>query len=182
MINKYIMKIFNKIYYKKNSINKENKYLIDINNFFYPLDRIKNWNLIYGNSGFIQYQFVIPKNNSVLNLKKILKKINDHNQFSTLAVLKLLGKSNDNYLSFPMEGLTLALDFKLSNSIIKLIKFLDEMIVDMNGKIYLAKDALMSENTFKKTYSKWKEFQAVRIKYHANGRFVSSQSKRIGLV
>lgn len=182
MINKYTMSVFNKIYYKKNSINKENKHLIDINNFFYPLDTIKNWNLIYGNSGFIQYQFVIPKNNSVLNLKKILKKINEHNQFSTLAVLKLLGKSNDNYLSFPMEGLTLALDFKLSNSIIKLIKFLDEMIVDMNGKIYLAKDALMSENTFKKTYSKWKKFQAVRIKYHANDRFVSSQSKRLGLL
>ena len=54
---------------KKNSINKENKYLIDINNFFYPLDAIKNWNLIYGNSGFIQYQFVIPKENSILNLK-----------------------------------------------------------------------------------------------------------------
>jgi hypothetical protein len=81
-----------------------------------------------------------------------------------------------------MEGLTLALDFKLSNSIIKLIKFLDEMIVDMNGKIYLAKDALMSENTFKKTYSKWKKFQAVRIKYHANDKFVSSQSKRLGLL
>jgi decaprenylphospho-beta-D-ribofuranose 2-oxidase len=56
------------------------------------------------------------------------------------------------------------------------------MIVDMNGKIYLAKDALMSENTFKKTYSKWKKFQAVRIKYHANDKFVSSQSKRLGLL
>jgi FAD/FMN-containing dehydrogenase len=182
MINKYTINIFNKIYFKKNSINNKNKSLIDINNFFYPLDSLKNWNLIYGKTGFIQYQFVIPKNNSVFNLKKILKTINDHNEFSSLAVLKLLGKNNNNYLSFPKEGLTLALDFKLSNSIMKLTKYLDEMIVDMNGKIYLAKDALMSENIFKKTYSKWKEFEEVRYKYSALGKFSSTQSKRLGLL
>jgi hypothetical protein len=181
IINKYTMNIFNKIYYKKNSINNQNKNLIDFNNFFYPLDKIKNWNLVYGNGGFIQYQFVIPKENSVFNLKKILKTINNHNEFSSLAVLKLLGKNNNNYLSFPMEGLTMALDFKLSNSIMKLIKFLDEMILEMNGKIYLAKDALMSESIFKKTYPKWQEFQAVRQKYKADGKFVSNQSKRLGL-
>jgi len=181
LINKYTMNIFNKIYYKKNSINNDNKRLVDINNFFYPLDKIKNWNLVYGDRGFIQYQFVIPKKNSVLNLKKILKTVTEHNEFSSLAVLKLLGKNNNNYLSFPMEGLTMALDFKLSNSIMNLIKFLDEMILEMNGKIYLAKDALMSENIFKKTYPKWQEFQAVRQKYKADGKFVSSQSRRLGL-
>ena len=181
IINKYTMNIFNKIYYKKNSINNQNKNLIEFNNFFYPLDKIKNWNLVYGNGGFIQYQFVIPKENSVFNLKKILKTINNHNEFSSLAVLKLLGKNNNNYLSFPMEGLTMALDFKLSNSIMKLIKFLDEMIVDMNGKIYLAKDALMTEDIFKKTYLKWREFENIRFKYSAIGKFSSTQSRRLGL-
>ena len=182
IINKYTMNVFNKIYYKRSSIKSNNKSLIDINNFFYPLDKIKNWNLIYGNKGFTQYQFVIPKKNSILNLKKILKTISDNNEYSSLAVLKLLGKNNNNYLSFPMEGLTLALDFKLSNSIIKLIKFLDEMIVDMNGKIYLAKDALMKEDVFKKTYTKWREFENVRHKYSAVGKFSSTQSRRLGLL
>ena len=182
IINKYTMNVFNKIYYKRSSIKSNNKSLIDINNFFYPLDKIKNWNLIYGNKGFTQYQFVIPKKNSILNLKKILKTISDNNEYSSLAVLKLLGKNNNNYLSFPMEGLTLALDFKLSNSIIKLMKFLDEMIVDMNGKIYLAKDALMKEDVFKKTYTKWREFENVRHKYSAVGKFSSTQSRRLGLL
>ena len=181
MINKFTVNIFNKIYYKKKSINNKNKYLVDFNNFFYPLDKVKNWNLMYGNKGFIQYQFVIPKKNSISNLKKILKTISDYNEFSTLAVLKLLGKSNDNYLSFPMEGLTLALDFKLSNSIIKLTKILDEIILDMNGRIYLAKDALMTEFIFKKTYSKWEDFEQIREKYYALGKFSSNQSKRLGL-
>ena len=94
---------------------------------------------------------------------------------------KLKGKSNDNYLSFPMEGLTLALDFKLSNSVIKLTKILDEMILDMNGRIYLAKDALMTEFIFKKTYSKWEDFEQIREKYYALGKFSSNKSKRLGL-
>jgi hypothetical protein len=182
LMNRYTMKILNEIYYKKNFIHSKNKFLIDINNFFYPLDKIKNWNLIYGERGFVQYQFVIPKENSVYNLKKILKTINDNNEFSSLAVLKLFGKGNNNYLSFPMEGLTLALDFKFSNSIMKLIKLLDDMIVDMNGKIYLAKDSLMSESIFKKTYLKWREFEEVRCKYSAIGKFSSTQSRRLGLL
>ena len=182
LINRYTMKILNQIYYKKNFINNKNKFLIDINNFFYPLDKIKNWNLIYGKRGFIQYQFVIPKENSVYNLKKILKTVNDNNEFSSLAVLKLFGKGNNNFLSFPMEGFTLALDFKFSNSTTKLTKLLDDMVVDMNGKIYLAKDSLMSENIFKKTYSKWREFEEVRCKYSAIGKFSSTQSRRLGLL
>ena len=181
MINKYIFHVFNKIYFKKNLISNNKVSSVDFNNFFYPLDFIKDWNLIYGKKGFIQYQFVIPKKNSVSNLKKILFTINNHNEFSTLAVLKLLGKSNNNYLSFPMEGITLALDFKINNSIIKLTKILDEMIIDMNGRIYLAKDALMTEDIFKKTYPKWKEFESVRYKYSAIKKFSSTQSKRIGL-
>jgi decaprenylphospho-beta-D-ribofuranose 2-oxidase len=180
LINKYTMRLFNTIYFKKNSI-KNNKSLVDIKNFFYPLDKVNNWNLLYGKKGFIQYQFVIPKLNCVKNLKKIFKIIQDHSEFSTLAVLKLLGKNNNNYLSFPTEGFALALDFKMSNSITTLIKFLDNLIVDMGGRIYLAKDALMSEATFKKTYPRWNEFETIREKYFALGKFSSNQSKRLGL-
>ena len=80
-----------------------------------------------------------------------------------------------------MAGYTLALDFKMSQKTISLLKRLDEIVVGMGGRIYLSKDALMSEMTFKTTYPRWQEFEAVREKYGAIGKFASDQSKRLGL-
>jgi FAD/FMN-containing dehydrogenase len=55
------------------------------------------------------------------------------------------------------------------------------MVVSMGGKIYLTKDALMSEETFKTTYPQWEEFEEVRARFEAIGKFSSNQSKRLGL-
>ena len=39
---------------------------------------------------------------------------------------------------------------------------LDNMILDMGGRVYLAKDARMSANMFKKSYVNWERFQEIR--------------------
>jgi FAD/FMN-containing dehydrogenase len=145
------------------------------------LDALSNWNRLYGKNGFIQYQFVIPKTNGLVGLRQILSLIAASGKGSFLAVLKSFGCANKNYLTFPAEGYTLALDFSLSTETIELVKRLDEMIIDMNGRIYLAKDALMSQNTFKKTYPLWEKFEEIREEYGAIGKFSSHQSKRLGL-
>ena len=49
------------------------------------------------------------------------------------------------------------------------------------GRLYLSKDARMSEKMFKSTYPKWIEFQLLREKYGADKVYYSLQSKRIGL-
>jgi hypothetical protein len=98
-----------------------------------------------------------------------------------LSVLKKFGPANKNLLSFPIEGYTLALDFKMSQSTIELLRRLDELLKDMGGKVYLTKDAVMQEKFFKKTYPKWQEFEIVRQKYGAIGKFASTQSVRLGL-
>jgi len=51
----------------------------------------------------------------------------------------------------------------------------------MGGRVYLTKDALMSEQMFKLTYPQWQIFEEVRSKYGAMGRFASNQSRRLGL-
>ena len=114
-------------------------------------------------------------------MRRILEEITESGQGSFLAVLKAFGKQNENYLSFPVEGYTLALDFKVTPSIFKLLDRLDELVLQYGGRLYLAKDARMTEQTFKASYPRWQEFEAVRSKYHAIGKFASLQSKRLGL-
>ena len=180
ILNQYTIKAFNSLYFHKAMAQKQVTTLA-YKPYFYPLDSLSNWNRLYGKNGFIQYQFVLPKEIGVQGLEKILNTIANSGKGSFLAVLKVFGPENKNYLSFPQQGYTLALDFKISMEVIQLIERLDAMVVDLGGRIYLAKDALMSEALFKKTYPKWEQFQEVRSKYGALGKFSSDQSKRLGL-
>jgi decaprenylphospho-beta-D-ribofuranose 2-oxidase len=180
MLNQYSIKAFNSLYYHK-VLSKTKTDIISFEPYFYPLDAIGNWNRLYGKAGFVQYQFVLPKAVGVKGMKKILEVIVSSGKGSFLAVLKAFGRANENFLSFPVEGYTLALDFKMSEETVQLIKLLDSMVVEMGGRIYLTKDALMTEASFKRTYPQWEQFEEVRAKYGAIGKFSSSQSKRLGL-
>jgi len=180
VLNPYSIKAFNFFYFHK-SIFSPQKIDLPYQPYFYPLDAINNWNRLYGKNGFIQYQFVVPKAVGVKGLKRILDVISKSNKGSFLAVLKVFGKGNENYLSFPMEGYSLALDFKMEPGIVDLVKRLDSMVLEMCGRVYLTKDALMSEQMFKSTYPQWQIFEEVRAKYGAIGRFTSNQSRRLGL-
>jgi decaprenylphospho-beta-D-ribofuranose 2-oxidase len=179
-LNKNLIKIFNTAYYFKN-LKKQYKSNVLIKNYFYPLDFFLNWNFLYGKKGFIQYQFVIPKNDAIKALKDVLKIISEYKQTPFLGVLKLLGPENKNYLSFPLEGYTLAIDFKINHNLFSLINILDKKIISHGGRIYLTKDALMSKEIFRMCYPKWNEFQQIREKYKAIKKFSSYQSIRLGL-
>jgi hypothetical protein len=94
---------FNHLYYNRIR-NRSASHRAHYEPFFYPLDKIGNWNRLYGRSGFTQYQMVIPKAAGYSALRKIVSEIAQSGMRSFLAVLKLLGAQNENCLSFPMEG------------------------------------------------------------------------------
>jgi len=179
LLNSLTMRVFNGTYWAKAAHNKTQT--IPLLPYFYPLDAIGEWNKLYGKAGFLQYQFVLPKGGGVANMRKILTQIAQSGAGSFLAVLKQFGPANQNMLSFPIEGYALALDFKIAQSTICLLHKLDDMVVGMGGRIYLTKDAVMQEQTFKRTYPTWQAFEAVRQEYGAIGKFASAQSKRLGL-
>ena len=179
LLNSLTMKAFNGAYWHKSKHNHNQT--IELMPYFYPLDVVGAWNKLYGKNGFLQFQCVVPREDGVANVRRLLTEISNSGEGSFLAVLKQFGKPNDNLLSFPTEGYTLALDFKLTASIIKTLRRLEELVAHMSGKLNLTKDALMQEDTFKKTYPNWEKFESVREKYGAIGKFSSSQSKRLGL-
>jgi decaprenylphospho-beta-D-ribofuranose 2-oxidase len=167
VLNALTVKIFNFLYYKKQS-KKEVKNFTDYETFFYPLDAVTDWNKIYGKSGFIQYQMVIPKETGKEGMKKILETIANSGNGSFLAVLKLFGEINpEAYNSFPTEGYTLALDFKVNSKLKKLVDQLDQIVQEFGGRIYLTKDS-MSRSSL-----------TDYLKNVNSSKFVSLQHKRI---
>jgi FAD/FMN-containing dehydrogenase len=180
LLNQMSIQAFNSLYYNRIRHPKQTR-TIDYEPFFYPLDKLANWNRLYGKPGFTQYQFVLPKEAGLPGMRKILERIAASGRGSFLAVLKAFGAANSNLLSFPIEGYTLALDFKAEPVVFKLLDELDRLVLDYGGRLYLTKDARMSEETFKASYSNWHHFEEIRGRYHALGKFVSHQSQRLGL-
>ncbi len=177
-INSVNIKLFNIFYYKTV---KEGESIVNFEKFFYPLDRIKNWNLIYGKNGFLQYQFIIPKTKSYDAISEVLDRINRSKFYPTLGVLKLYGKQNSNYLSFPLEGYSIALDFKITPEIFPFLDELDKVILKYNGRFYLTKDARLKREIFEAGYPKLEKFKKFRKEIGADLIFQSLQSRRLGL-
>ena len=167
VLNNLTVKLFNLLYFNKQR-SKEIKNYIDYETFFYPLDAVNDWNKIYGKTGFIQYQMVIPKEKGKEGMKRILETIAKSGNGSFLAVLKLFGKNNpEAYNSFPFEGYTLALDFKVNSKLKNLVEKLDAIVEEFGGRIYLTKDSMSKS-------SLTNYLQNVQ-----NPKFVSLQHKRI---
>ena len=180
VLNNWSVRAFNWLYYRKVK-QRISKQIVDIDTFFYPLDAVGHWNRIYGKNGFTQYQFILPKESSYEGLEEILSAISKSGKGSFLAVLKLYGKANDNYLSFPMEGYSLALDFKIEKGLFDLLDELDEIVVKYKGRIYLAKDVRVSKEVFEKGYPQIETFRQYRKENKMDIKFQSLQSKRVGI-
>lgn len=157
---------------------KKTQQKIGIVPYFYPLDGVLGWNKMYGPKGFVQYQCVVPNTQA---LKAVHEAIYQSAEVPTLAVLKRMGPANQNLLSFPMAGYTLAVDFPVSASLPALIERLDAIVLEAGGRVYLAKDSFLNTQKFRQFYPSWENFQNIRQHYGAVGHFSSLLAQRIGL-
>lgn len=180
LLNKHTMNVFNTLYFKRQKMRSEAN-LMHYQQYFFPLDAIANWNRLYGKNGFIQYQLVLPEMSAAQGLTQILKKVSEAGKGSFLAVLKQLSAANNNPLSFPLAGYTLTLDFKMEKSLLPLLNELDAILTDHGGRLYLAKDARMSEATFKAGYPRWEEFMEIKAAVDPDNLFTSKLAERLGL-
>lgn len=179
-LNSLSVRLFNTFYYGKAKTG-ESQQRVGVDSFFYPLDAIHHWNRIYGKNGFVQFQFILPKAVSFDGLESILKRIAASGMGSFLAVLKLYGAQNQNWLSFPMEGYSLALDFKMQPGLEDFIRSLTDQVVALGGRVYLAKDALLTREQFEQSYPKVEQFRIFRQDKGLNTHFQSLLSQRLGL-
>jgi len=180
LLNSLSMRSFNSLYFQRQQLRRAES-LVHYLDYFFPLDKIGGWNRLYGKRGFIQYQCALPRESARNGVREILERVSAAGKGSFLAVLKLFGAANDNPLSFPIAGATLTLDFKMEDSLPPLLNELDAVVLNHGGRLYLAKDARMSEATFKASYPRWGEFMAIRETVDPDQKFASLQASRLGL-
>lgn len=145
-----VVKAFNAAYWRR--VPERGRTVVKpIDDFFFPLDKIHDWNRLYGKGGFHQFQCVVPVE-SADALRGMLERIAGSGLASPLAVLKRMGAGRAGHLSFPMEGYTLAVDFPNRPAAKKLIHELEERTAEAGGRIYFAKDALSGPKHIKTMY------------------------------
>ena len=174
LLNRYTNAIFNRLYYMKNKLG--NNAVQTYQDYFYPLDKLKDWNRLYGKRGFYQYQFVVPCEEFMDVFQEILLTMNKYRQISYLTVLKKFGEIESlGLMSFPRSGYTLAMDFpNLGAQTLKMFDEFDMIVNSAHGALYPAKDARMNADTFKKSFPQYKEFLK-----HRDDKFVSDFWRRV---
>lgn len=171
-------KLFNALYFH---VQKRKKtFLSSLESFFYPLDKLKNWNRLYGKRGFYQYQFVVPEKGSEIAIKKVLETLQKRKCPVFLAVLKKFGKENNGYLSFPKDGFTLTMDIPGNYpGLFALLDNLDEIIMEHEGRVYLAKDFHLGPAAFRSMYPRYEIFNKLKKKIDPEFLIQTDLSRRL---
>lgn len=159
LVNQLTLRPFNLAYYHLQA-RKQKRALVHYEPFFHPLDNIHHWNRIYGPRGFYQYQSAVPREGGKEAVTAMLRAISRTGEGSFLAVIKTFGNRQPvGMMSFPMPGVTLALDFPNKGwKTLALMRTLDDIVRDAGGRIYAAKDSRMPRDLFESGYSQLSEF------------------------
>lgn len=147
--------------------------------FFYPLDRIGDWNRIYGRRGFTQYQAVIPAAAGAAGVHAFMQHLTDLGGASPLCVIKDCGPQGQGLLSFPLRGTSVAVDMALSADTQHIVDELNAFVIDVGGRIYLAKDSHTRAADFRRMEPRLDRFLAVRERYDPQHRLRSALSVRL---
>lgn len=168
-------------FYRRHVSTRGTESLAPYENFLFPLDAVHDWNRIYGKRGFRQFQCVVPFESGKPALAKMLESIAKVGRGSFLAVLKSMGMGGEGYLSFPMPGYTLALDFPNAPGLLPFLASLERITWEHGGRVYLAKDSSVSAEDFRRMYTRAPEFERVLEVVDPERRMHSDLASRLGL-
>jgi len=179
VLNSASVRAFNAFYCRLQS-RRRRPFIVDYDSFFFPLDRVGNWNRVYGKRGFVQYQCVLPTAGACAGMQALLEALAGARQSSFLSVLKRFGPAGRGLLSFPIEGYTLTLDLPVNDSgLFALLDRLDEIVIEHGGRVYLAKDARLKPETFRRMYPRLDEWLAVKRRVDPDNHFESDLARRL---
>ncbi len=177
LVNGLTTRIFNSFWFHK----PLGKRIQQIQRYMHPLDSVTNWNTLYGKSGFLQHQFVIPFEKSYV-MREVLSRLKDARCSSSLTVLKSFGEDSKGMLGFPMQGWTLAIDLPLhSPHSSEALKEIDRIVMEAGGRLYLTKDSRMNPEHLAIMYPRLAEWKEIKNNCDPNNSWQSDQGRRLRL-
>jgi decaprenylphospho-beta-D-ribofuranose 2-oxidase len=178
VLNPAVVRLFNSAYYRRHSRERAQS-IVSPEAFLYPLDAIGAWNRAYGHRGFVQYQCVLPESGGGRAVRAFVELVARHGRASFLSVIKDCGPEGRGTLSFPMAGMSIALDIPYDGGTQALVDEMNRMVIEQGGRIYLAKDALTRADDFRAMEPRLERFLDVRRNWDPSGRIRSAQSVRL---
>lgn len=176
LVNYQTIKLYNKYVFNRQS--KGDVFFTSFNN---PLDKIQNWDYLYGAKGLVQFQAIIPEDKALDTLNEIRELTLKNKQYPLLVVLKYFTNKSGGLLSFVQPGFCIAIDFLNTAGVKNTIETLNELVLQKNGKVYLAKDLFLHDSQFTYMYPNNDKFKNIINKYTDNN-FSSELAKRLGLI
>ena len=177
VLNRAFTRVFNALIYRKQP--KLSERIVHPDAFFHPLDAILHWNRIYGPGGFTQYQCVLPTSAGPQAPREFLELLTRQGGASFLCVIKNCGPEGSGLLSFPMEGTSIALDIPVRPDTQTIVDALNEHLISIGGRVYLAKDAFTRPGHFRAMEPRLDAFLEVRSRWDPDRRLRSAQSVRV---
>jgi decaprenylphospho-beta-D-ribofuranose 2-oxidase len=179
LLNRVTVRAFNTLLYWKH-IPREKKGILHPESYFWPLDQATQWYRLYGRRGMTQYQCVLPDSAGPGAARRFLELLVAKGGASPLCVIKDCGPEGDGVLSFPMKGISIAVDVPVTARTQELIDALNEQVLGEGGRIYLAKDAFTRPEHFRQMEgARLDELLRIRKIWDPRGRIRSAQSVRL---
>jgi len=155
--------------------------MADLPEYFHGFDEVRSSRRAPGRRGSVQYQFVVPLGAEAV-IAEVITELQRHRAAAFLGALQRFGPASSGYLSFPIEGWSLAVDLPARPGLRSLLDRLDLRVARASGQVYLAEDVRLRREAFTAMYGDLVSWRSARAKLDPNGIFRSDLGRRLGLV
>ncbi len=179
LLNRHSIRLLNSLYYNRTA---SRQVVMSFDKFFHPLDFADHWNRLYGRQGFAQFQAVLPPESSRRGLIAILECVAQSRLASFVTGIKSAGTASGGLLSFMHPGHTIGIDLLNRPLLSTTLDRLNQIVTDLGGRVYLAKDSSLRPEQFAAMYPRLDAFKQIKRRLDPGDRFSSSQARRLSIV